>query len=327
MQPVLAEARKLPGVRVSMGQPGGLGRGGLQSPDRRRDRRARLRKPRRVVRPDARSSRKRTPGSRTSRATTRNASRRSACRSIATAPRISASRSRRVGRTLETVLGSRIVTTYIDRGREYNVILQGTRRDPRNDDGSHEHPRALDAHRRADSAVERRAARGDVGNDAARAVRPLARDQDLGRPRERLHDGRGRAVVPGHRRARAAAEATLDVGRPDARVHAHGPAALLHVPARARGRVPRARRAVRELRASHHHHGHRAARAARRRVRPEAVRPDDQHLQPDRRHHADRHRGQERRADRRVRESAARPRRSSSSTPSCKRPSRACGPC
>jgi multidrug efflux pump len=30
-----------------------------------------------------------------------------------------------VGRTLETVLGSRIVTTYVDRGREYNVILQG----------------------------------------------------------------------------------------------------------------------------------------------------------------------------------------------------------
>jgi multidrug efflux pump len=30
-----------------------------------------------------------------------------------------------VGRTLETVLGSRIVTTYIDRDREYNVILQG----------------------------------------------------------------------------------------------------------------------------------------------------------------------------------------------------------
>ncbi len=30
-----------------------------------------------------------------------------------------------VGRTLETVLGSRIVTTYVDRGREYRVILQG----------------------------------------------------------------------------------------------------------------------------------------------------------------------------------------------------------
>jgi multidrug efflux pump len=30
-----------------------------------------------------------------------------------------------VGRTLETMLGSRNVTTYVDRGREYNVILQG----------------------------------------------------------------------------------------------------------------------------------------------------------------------------------------------------------
>jgi multidrug efflux pump len=31
-----------------------------------------------------------------------------------------------VGRTLETVLGSRIVTTYVDRGREYDVILQAS---------------------------------------------------------------------------------------------------------------------------------------------------------------------------------------------------------
>jgi multidrug efflux pump len=34
-----------------------------------------------------------------------------------------------VGRTLETVLGSRLVTTYVDRGREYRVILQGEARD------------------------------------------------------------------------------------------------------------------------------------------------------------------------------------------------------
>ena len=34
-----------------------------------------------------------------------------------------------VGRTLETVLGSRIVTTYIDRDREYSVILQGRAQD------------------------------------------------------------------------------------------------------------------------------------------------------------------------------------------------------
>jgi multidrug efflux pump len=30
-----------------------------------------------------------------------------------------------VGRTLETMLGSRIVTTYVDRGREYNVVILG----------------------------------------------------------------------------------------------------------------------------------------------------------------------------------------------------------
>lgn len=36
---------------------------------------------------------------------------------------------RSVGTTLETMLGSRIVTTYIDRGREYNVILMGREAD------------------------------------------------------------------------------------------------------------------------------------------------------------------------------------------------------
>jgi multidrug efflux pump len=34
-----------------------------------------------------------------------------------------------IGRTLETMLGSREVTTYIDRGREYNVILMGKEED------------------------------------------------------------------------------------------------------------------------------------------------------------------------------------------------------
>jgi multidrug efflux pump len=39
-----------------------------------------------------------------------------------------------IGRTLETMLGSRIVTTYVDRGREYNVILQGEASDRRSPD-------------------------------------------------------------------------------------------------------------------------------------------------------------------------------------------------
>jgi multidrug efflux pump len=34
-----------------------------------------------------------------------------------------------IGRTLETMLGSRFVTTFVDRGEEYNVVLQGVARD------------------------------------------------------------------------------------------------------------------------------------------------------------------------------------------------------
>jgi multidrug efflux pump len=124
MQPVLAEARKLPGVRVSMGQPGGIGRGGLQSP---------------IVAviggPDYESLAvwsdqilqlaQANPGL---------ANVQSDYKERKPQIRVSIDRDRAadlgvsletVGRTLETVLGSRIVTTYIDRGREYNVILQG----------------------------------------------------------------------------------------------------------------------------------------------------------------------------------------------------------
>ncbi len=39
-----------------------------------------------------------------------------------------------VGRTLETMLGSRTVTTYVDRGREYDVILQGESQDRQSPD-------------------------------------------------------------------------------------------------------------------------------------------------------------------------------------------------
>ena len=124
MQPVLAEARKLPGVRVSMGQPGGLGRGGLQSP---------------VVAviggPDYEhlalwsdqilQLAQANPGL---------ANVQSNYKERKPQIRVSINRDQAadlgvsletVGRTLETVLGSRIVTTYLDRGREYNVILQG----------------------------------------------------------------------------------------------------------------------------------------------------------------------------------------------------------
>jgi multidrug efflux pump len=122
--PVLAEARKLPGVRVSMGMPGGLGRGGLQSPVVAviggpdydslavwSDQMLQLAQANPGLANVQSNYKERKPQIRV--AIDRN---RAADLGISLES---------VGRTLETVLGSRIVTTYIDRGREYNVILQG----------------------------------------------------------------------------------------------------------------------------------------------------------------------------------------------------------
>ena len=125
MQPVLAEARKLPGVRVSMGMPGGLGRGGLQSP---------------VVAviggPDYESLAVWSDQMlQLAQANPGLANVQSNYKERKPQIRVAIDRNRAadlgislesVGRTLETVLGSRIVTTYIERGREYNVILQGS---------------------------------------------------------------------------------------------------------------------------------------------------------------------------------------------------------
>jgi len=124
MQPVLEEARKLPGVRVSMGQPGGLGRGGLQSPvvaviggpdyDQLAlwsDQLLQLAQTNRGLANAQTNYKERKPQIRVSIDRDRAADLGISLEAV--------------GRTLETVLGSRIVTTYIDRGREYNVILQG----------------------------------------------------------------------------------------------------------------------------------------------------------------------------------------------------------
>jgi multidrug efflux pump len=124
LAPVLAEARKLPGVRVSMGRPGGLGRGGLQTPVQ-----AVIGGPdyeRLAVWSDQLLQ--------LAQANPGLANVQSNYKERKPQIRVSIDRDRAadlgislegVGRTLETVLGSRIVTTYIDRGREYNVILQG----------------------------------------------------------------------------------------------------------------------------------------------------------------------------------------------------------
>jgi multidrug efflux pump len=123
IQDIAAEARKLPGVRAIANQPGGLGRGfgapvqaNIGGPDYET-----LSEWSNKILLLARAN----PG--LENVDTNFKERKPQIR-------VSVDRDRAaelgvslqtVGRTLETVLGSRIVTTYVDRGREYNVILQG----------------------------------------------------------------------------------------------------------------------------------------------------------------------------------------------------------
>ena len=121
---LLAQARALPGVRVFGGQPASLGRGGFGPPVQAV-----------IGGPDYQQL------SQWSDKLLQLAERNPGLTGVDTdyrerKPQIRVSINRNqaadlgisletVGRTLETVLGSRIVTTYLDRGREYNVILQG----------------------------------------------------------------------------------------------------------------------------------------------------------------------------------------------------------
>ena len=124
-QALLAEAQKLPGIRASLGQPGIIaGRGGNSRPVEAV-----------IGGPDYERL------SEWSRELTLLAEQNPGLRNVETnykerkpQIRVSVDRNRAadlgislesVGRTLETVLGSRTVTTYVDRGREYDVILQG----------------------------------------------------------------------------------------------------------------------------------------------------------------------------------------------------------
>ncbi len=122
---IVAEAKKLPGVRVSTGQPQSLGRRGgaskpviavIGGPDYEQlaewsDKLTQLAQANPGLREVDTNYKERKPQFRVS--IDRN---RAADLGVSLET---------VGHTLETVLGSLVVTTYVDRGREYNVILQG----------------------------------------------------------------------------------------------------------------------------------------------------------------------------------------------------------
>jgi multidrug efflux pump len=108
-----------------------------------------------------------------------------------------------IGRTLETMMGSRRVTTYVEDGRGVRRDPAGPGRRPRRALGPAKPLRAR--------ALGRSGAAGESGHaertGRARLAQPLqppARDHDFGRARTWLHPGRSAAVDAADRRGRTA---------------------------------------------------------------------------------------------------------------------------
>ena len=127
-----------------------------------------------------------------------------------------------------------------------------------------QHLRARGARRRPHPAVEPHGSRGPGGAEPAAAPQPHARRDALGPTRAGLHARRGAGLSREHHSHRAAQHGADRLSRRVARVQGSLGRAVLHVRHRAVRRVPRARGAVRELRASARDHGDGAARRRRR---------------------------------------------------------------
>ena len=118
-----------------------------------------------------------------------------------------------MSRTLETVLGSRIVTTFIDRDREYNVILQGRAEDratPTDLDNLYVRSDRTGELIPLSNLVQAHRARGP---DAPQPLRPPALDHGQRRAHAGLHARRGARVRRERRRegdAAVGASSTFD---------------------------------------------------------------------------------------------------------------------
>ena len=208
-------------------------------------------------------------------ATTRRPSRSSKFSSTRTAPPTSASRSSRSARTLETLMGFRRVTTFVDRGEEYDVMLEAEDRrqavhrptsnrstSARRDDRRTRAARQPRPHRVAESPTRRRAT-ATTGCVRSRSRQPRRWTTRSARRssscRASWSDDLGRNA--GHRLQGAEPRVRRGVGCAD-----------VHVRDLAAARLPRARGTVRELPASDRDPVDRAARGVRRTVRDVARR-------------------------------------------------------
>ncbi len=212
-----------------------------------------------------------------------------------------------IGRTLETVLGSRRVTTYIDAGEEYDVILEGERDDQRT-------PSNIEnIYVRSDRTgslipLSNLVSLGGVrGFPDPQPLQPGAGDHPRGQPRRRLLPRRGAGLSRGAGPRQSAPNRDRRLQGPVAGLQDRRRRHRLRLRPRRHRRLPGPRRPVRELDPPAGNHADGAAGHGRRPGRPLHHRRHPQHLQPDRPDHAGRTGGKERHPHRRIRQPAPRP--------------------
>ena len=167
-----------------------------------------------------------------------------------------------VGRTLETMLGSRIVTTFERARRGIRRRPAGARRAARLGRRSRQSVRALRQERRPDAAVGAGAHRRARRAHGAAAHRSHARHRARRFAGAGLHARRG-GGVHGAGDPRGSAERADHLQRRDLPAQEIRRRVVDHVRVRAAGRLPGARGAVRELHPPHRDPGDRAAGASR----------------------------------------------------------------
>ncbi len=211
-----------------------------------------------------------------------------------------------IGTTLETMMGSRRVTTFVEDGEEYDVVLQARvddRAAPANLENLYVRSERSG---RARAAVLPRVPLRDRGAGNAQPLQSPARNHDFCEPGRGIHARRGDPVDAGDGRRRAAGGGADRLQGAVARIHDRGRRGAVHVRDGAAHRLPGTRRAVRKLHPSVRHHADGSARGNGGAARPLGLRQDAEPLQPDRHRDAGRPRGQERHPDRGLREQAAR---------------------
>ena len=166
------------------------------------------------------------PGSSTRIRTTRRRGRR--CGSTSTSSRAAdlGVSTEEIGTTLETMMGSRRVTTFVEDGEEYDVVAAGARRGPRRAGRSREHLRALGPQRRAGAAVLAGDADRDRGARHAQPLQPAARHHASSASlAPRLHARRGDRLDAGRPRPRSCRDVRTDRLQGRSRASTRRPAA------------------------------------------------------------------------------------------------------